>query len=166
MFTPEFSREVRDTCRQVVRERVYSPALVVKLIDWLYHPMAPIRCDARVALQYLGAPAFHDLFACINDSSRPVEPDAICVLGSTPACHDEILPRLRAWAQDSTGDIQSQATLSLAGVWREKMKAGETPDPQDVELCRTIFRKLLTTNGASARLHWREFIRDFGEGNA
>lgn len=161
-----YNPEINDTCRQTIRQPVYSAELSAKLISWLHLPNHALSDIAGTALIKLGEQAFHDLLAYVQKASHPIIPNAVWVLGEIKACHDEILPRLRAWARDTTGDIQSQATLSLAGVWREKMKAGETPDPQDVELCRTIFRKLLTTNGASARLHWREFVRDFGEGNA
>lgn len=164
MANPGYNREINETCRQAIREPVYSPELTAQLIEWLHLPNAAWSELAGLALMKFGQPAFDDLLEYVEHSPKPIAPRAIWVLGSFPAGHAAVLPKLRRWANDDSDEIVGQAVLSLADVLRHQLKSGLTPDAMDVDTCRAIMRDRASRIGGAARLHWREFVRDFGDG--
>lgn len=103
-------KRIFDEGRQILREPHYSKELSAKLIDWLKSPFAPISDIAGLCLIEFGGSAFDDLLDRVT-SDGPW-PNAVWVLTATECRYEKIVPLLRSWLHDSTGDFQSQCAGS------------------------------------------------------
>ena len=141
---------ITNECRQILRDPHYSKELSAKLIDWLKSPFAPISDIAGLCLIKFGGAAFDDLLVRVTRDGP--WPNAVWVLTATECKYEKIVPLLRSWLHDSTGDLQSQCAGSFAHIILALKEAGQPPLPADVKACIDVFTKYSAENSL---VRWR-----------
>jgi hypothetical protein len=144
-------------CRQTIRDRRYTPERSTSIIQWLRHENAAISDLAGRAIGALGAPAFNDLLQRITASGIP-SPNEVWALTLVESEDDRLLPLLRHWLANSTGELERQCAVGLAAILIARKRASLTPDPSDVRACLQVLERDARENPAM-RVYMRGFLK-------
>jgi hypothetical protein len=149
-----FLQDVSTECRAVLRERRYSTDKAAKLIEWLRHEDAAVADMAGRALAAMGTPAFNDLLQRVMGPGAAPWPNAVWTLELFADCHERLLPVLRLWLRQGTGEMERQCAVSLAHILVTRRQQGHPTEPDDVAACQSILERDADSSPA-LRVHLR-----------
>jgi hypothetical protein len=150
---------ISTTCRLILRDPQYSPRVSAQLIEWLNHPNAAVSDIAGRCLLKLGPSAFSDLFAVVSSTSP--WPNAVWVLSEFGLESHRLLPSLRSWLTEASGDLERQCAVSLANLLVARKDNGYPLDVSDVELCLRLLNSF-AQESPGMKLRLREFTSALG----
>ena len=144
-------------CRVLMRDRRFTPQRAQTLIQWLESDWDPLSDIAGRTLAALGPQAFQRLFDSIPREGLP-SPRAAWALSLFGSEQEKLLPAIRLWLTQSTGQVQVACALAMGDLLVQRFQQGRDVPRSDVEMCRAVMTPEVARQPA-IYVHLRDLVR-------
>lgn len=152
-------------CRAIVRDPCYSEQRSAQLIEWLQHENPALADLAGRALIRLGAPAYEDLLAYVEDSRHRIGPEAIWVLTDAVSRPDErLLTLVRRLLAEGDSELHPQCAIAFGELLCRRKEAGAPVESETVSECFSLMRRYSASHQSMA-VYLRSFNVRMGISN-